>query len=24
MAWTVISDRDTGHEAVATESEYFG
>jgi hypothetical protein len=24
MAWTVISDRDAGHEAVATESEYFG
>lgn len=24
MAWTVISERDAGHEAVATESEYFG
>jgi protoporphyrinogen oxidase len=24
MAWTLVSDRDSGHEAVATESEYFG
>jgi protoporphyrinogen oxidase len=24
MAWTLVSDRDAGHEAVATESEYFG
>lgn len=24
MAWTLISERDAGHEAVATESEYFG
>ena len=24
MAWTVVSERDAGHEAVATESEYFG
>jgi protoporphyrinogen oxidase len=24
MAATVVSERDTGHEAVATESEYFG
>jgi protoporphyrinogen oxidase len=24
MAWTLVSERDAGHEAVATESEYFG
>jgi protoporphyrinogen oxidase len=24
MAWSVIAGRDTGHEAVATEAEYFG
>jgi len=24
MAYTVVSERDAGHEAVATESEYFG
>jgi protoporphyrinogen oxidase len=24
MAWTLIDERDAGHEAVATESEYFG
>lgn len=24
MAWTLISESDAGHEAVATESEYFG
>ncbi|MGI8904145.1 MAG: FAD-dependent oxidoreductase [Solirubrobacteraceae bacterium] len=24
MAWSTIGDRDAGHEAVATESEYFG
>jgi protoporphyrinogen oxidase len=24
MAWTLLSERDAGHEAVATESEYFG
>ncbi len=24
MAWTLTSERDAGHEAVATESEYFG
>jgi protoporphyrinogen oxidase len=24
MAWTITSERDAGHEVVATESEYFG
>jgi protoporphyrinogen oxidase len=24
MAWTLLSEQDAGHEAVATESEYFG
>jgi hypothetical protein len=24
MAWTLTDERDAGHEAVATESEYFG
>jgi protoporphyrinogen oxidase len=24
MAWTLVSERDAGHETVATESEYFG
>jgi protoporphyrinogen oxidase len=24
MAWTVVHERDAGHETVATESEYFG
>jgi protoporphyrinogen oxidase len=24
MAWTLTSERDAGHETVATESEYFG
>jgi protoporphyrinogen oxidase len=24
MAWALVSERDAGHEAVATESEYFG
>jgi protoporphyrinogen oxidase len=24
MAWTLVSERDAGHEVVATESEYFG
>ncbi len=24
MAWTLVSEQDAGHEAVATESEYFG
>jgi protoporphyrinogen oxidase len=24
MAWTLVSEREAGHEAVATESEYFG
>jgi protoporphyrinogen oxidase len=24
MAWAVVEERDAGHEAVATESEYFG
>jgi protoporphyrinogen oxidase len=24
MAWTLLSEHDAGHEAVATESEYFG
>jgi hypothetical protein len=24
MAWTVVEQRDAGHEVVATEGEYFG
>ena len=24
MAWAVVQQREAGHEAVATESEYFG
>ena len=24
MAWALTEERDAGHEAVATESEYFG